>query len=161
MAFRRAVVPNVGTSTRLLGRTSISSGRSSNTRLMQAARLHGRAVPTASARLATASEAGGAPGSRGFASAVPVDEGSSDSAGQVNSNTRFFRAVEKLDNGVAIIRCVVRSGGAARPSQKDGHGPTLCSPVFIDGFGFKAWFSSRGVGSGRRASKVCWLLGDQ
>lgn len=115
MAFRRAVVPNVGTSTRLLGRTSISSGRSSNTRLMQAARLHGRAVPTASARLATASEAGGAPGSRGFASAVPVDEGISDSAGQVNSNTRFFRPVEKLDNGVAIIRCVVRSGGAARP----------------------------------------------
>lgn len=71
---------------------------------MQAARLHGRAVPTASARLATASEAGGAPGSRGFASAVPVDEGISDSAGQVNSNTRFFRPVEKLDNGVAIIR---------------------------------------------------------
>lgn len=74
---------------------------------MQAARLHGRAIPTASARLATASEAGGAPGSRGLASAVRVDEGSSDSAGQVISNTRFFRAVEKLDNGVAIIRCVV------------------------------------------------------
>lgn len=81
---------------------------------MQAARLHGRAVPTTSARLATASETGDALGSRGLASAVRVDEGSSDSAGQVNSNTRFFRAVEKLDNGVAIIRCV-RSGDAARP----------------------------------------------
>lgn len=74
---------------------------------MQAARLHGRAIPTASARLASISEAGSAPGLRGLASAVPVDEGSSYSAGQVNSNTKFFRPVEKLDNGVAIIRCVV------------------------------------------------------
>lgn len=69
-------------------------------RLVQAARLHGRALPTTSARLAVASKAGGVAGSRGLASAEAVDEGS-DSAGQA---TRFFRAVEKLNNGVAIIR---------------------------------------------------------
>eukprot|EP00904_Undaria_pinnatifida_P013727 jgi/Undpi1/9485/HiC_scaffold_27.g11941.m1 len=99
MAFRRAVVLNAGTSTRLFGRTSTSSIRN-NTRLMLAARLHGRALPTISARLTKFSKEGDLAGSRGLASAVTVDE-SSDSAGQA---TRFFRAVEKLDNGVAIIR---------------------------------------------------------
>lgn len=70
---------------------------------MLAARLHGRALPTISARLTKVSKEGDLAGSRGLASAVTVDE-SSDSAGQA---TRFFRAVEKLDNGVAIIRCVM------------------------------------------------------
>ena len=107
MAFRRAL-RNGGTST---ARSALASSTRAtrSTRASQAAMLHGRSpAPSSGPRLAVAAtpQAARAPAaSRGMASAMPAeDRDSAESAS--TKTTRFFQPVEKLANGVAVIRCV-------------------------------------------------------
>lgn len=100
MAFRRAVVPNAQTSTKLLGRSAASVTRS-NSRLTHAALLHGSRAGSEATRLAAARF----DSKRGFASAMPAAEEGGEATGRGQKSTgKFFRPVEKLANGVAIIR---------------------------------------------------------
>ena len=106
MAFRRALRDG-GTST---ARSALASSAraSGNARASAAALLHARPfVSSSGAHLAvrTTPQVARAPAaSRGLASAMPAeDPGSSVESGSAKT-TRFFQPVEKLDNGVAIIR---------------------------------------------------------
>lgn len=130
MAFRRAI-RNGGTSTARSALAS-SSRATRSTRASQAAMLHNRSsAPASGPRLAVAAtpQAARAPAaSRGMASAMPAED--RDSAESASAkNTRFFQPVEKLANGVAVIRCVC----LLRRSSTGGRGANVLLGVFSGG----------------------------
>lgn len=107
MAFRRAIRDG-GTST---ARSALASSTraSHSARASVASILHSRSVSHLSggnlavgvipplARVPAAS--------RGLASAMPAEDPDSPVESSSSKTSRFFQPVEKLDNGVAIIRC--------------------------------------------------------
>lgn len=117
MALRRAAVP--ATSTRLLSRYAANSNAVAALR-----RRHGGAggstlIPASSAPLHSSSDkyahkkvsppmamSVATGGSRGFASAMPAESvaPAANEQGAGSHNLRYFRPVEKLANGVAVIR---------------------------------------------------------
>lgn len=108
MAFRRAIRDG-GTST---ARSALASSTraSRNARASVAAMLHSRSAGHSSGgnlAVGVIPPVARAPASsRGLASALPAEDPDSPVESSSNKSTRFFQPVEKLDNGVAIIRCV-------------------------------------------------------
>lgn len=108
MALRRAVP---ATSTRLLSRSTANSnvpaivrGGSTGARLMptSSALLHSSGNELSSLDAGTALKIPSvAASSRGFASAMPAE-----SAAEERTHLKYFRPVEKLANGVAVVRWV-------------------------------------------------------
>lgn len=97
MALRRAFHGSAGTSTRLIARATVTGSHSLNARAValtpyQGSEIFGRWHEPI------------LPSTRGFASAMPATTEAGENVAAEPRSIKFFRPVEKLANGVAIIR---------------------------------------------------------
>ena len=88
----------------MLGRSKATVAPISRSRLFQTATLHFDVASVAVRKIGSASVINARASARAFASTVRIEDTVHDPP-MDKSKTRFFRPVEKQDNGVAIIRC--------------------------------------------------------